>query len=535
MSVDLPATMERRHFLAFMGAATTLAMVAEDGFAKPPVQALPFTPLTPNGDDQLSLANGFVAGTLISWGDVLNKSGQTFGADNDYIAFLRPKGTKKDEAVLWINHESCDPLFISGRKPGEPRLKEKIQLEQQAVGGSFVKIKKTKGVWQVVANDVMNTRVDATTPIAFNNGNSVMGQISARGTLGNCAGGYTPWGSVLTCEENYHHYYGEVSFDEKGQRTVKRAAEDFGWADVDAMPPEHYGWVVELDPTSRKYKKLTGLGRFAHEGATVVKAGKQLVVYMGDDTKGQCIYKFISKTNTSLDDGTLYVANVKEGKWIPLDVAHNPELKTKFGDQLSLLIRTREAAKMVGGTPMDRPEDIEIHPESGDIYLTLTNNPDVGNMFGSILKIKEQNGDHLNLKFTSETFMSGGAELGFACPDNLVFDKRGNIWMTCDVSETAMHKDPYASFGSNALFYIPLQGPHAGKAYRVAIAPRDAEFTGPCFSDDGKTLFLSVQHPGASTKDRAQPTSTWNKGKHGLPRSAVVTIQGPAMEQLMRG
>jgi secreted PhoX family phosphatase len=153
--------------------------------------------------------------------------------------------------------------------------------------------------------------------------------------------------------------------------------------------------------------------------------------------------------------------------------------------------------------------------------------------FGSIMKFMETNKDSLSLTFKSEIFLHGGEMTGFACPDNMCFDPKGNIWMTTDVADYDLNKDEYKSFGNNGLFYIPMSGPDAGKAFRFAIAPTEAEFTGPCFSRDGKTLFLSVQHPGANTKDLKNPTSHWPDGGKSLPKSAVVTISGPLLDSLM--
>ena len=131
--------------------------------------------------------------------------------------------------------------------------------------------------------------------------------------------------------------------------------------------------------------------------------------------------------------------------------------------------------------------------------------------------------------------MAGGESTGFACPDNMVFDKRGNLWMTCDMSDEAMHKPPYTSFGNNSLFFIPTAGKFAGKAYRVASAPVGAEFTGPCFSPDFETLFLSVQHPGEGTTDINKPVSNWPNGGKSMPRPAVIAIDGDALEEIMAG
>ncbi|MCO4754985.1 MAG: DUF839 domain-containing protein, partial [Bacteriovoracaceae bacterium] len=207
-----------------------------------------------------------------------------------------------------------------------------------------------------------------------------------------------------------------------------------------------------------------------------------------------------------------------------------PLLKKKFKSQLDVMINTRAAAKLLGATPLDRPEDIEINPKTGDVFVALSNNKPKNNYHGQILKITESSSDHGSLKFSSSTYKTGGTEGGFSCPDNMVFDRNGNLWLTTDISGNSVGKGAYKGFGNNALFVIPASGKQAGQAIQVASAPVDAELTGPCFSPDQKTLFLSVQHPGETTKDLSNPTSTWPDGKK--PRPSVVAIQGDLLEKI---
>ena len=207
-------------------------------------------------------------------------------------------------------------------------------------------------------------------------------------------------------------------------------------------------------------------------------------------------------------------------------------LQKKFKNQTEVLIHLREAARMLGGTPLDRPEDIEIDPVNGNVLVALTNNTTVNNYFGSILKIEETDGKHDSLTFKSDTYLAGGEETGFACPDNMAFDRAGNLWFTSDMSGSAMHKKPYTAFKNNGLFVVPRSGDQAGEVIQIASAPRDAELTGPWFSPDGKTLFLSVQHPGENSTSLTNLTSNWPLGGIEMPKPAVVTIQGPALEQL---
>ncbi len=183
--------------------------------------------------------------------------------------------------------------------------------------------------------------------------------------------------------------------------------------------------------------------------------------------------------------------------------------------------------------PLDRPEDIEICPRTGAVYTTLTNNAAKMNFFGSILKLEEKNNDPFALEFKSSIFLTGGEESGLACPDNLVFDRRGNLWVTTDMPGSNMHKVPYTKFKNNGLFFIPMEGVNAGRAFLVASGPTDSELTGPCFSPDGRTLFLSVQHPGENSKNRENPTSRWPNGEKDIPRSSVVAISGPLLDTII--
>jgi hypothetical protein len=392
-------------------------------------------------------------------------------------------------------------------------------------------IKQVNGQWELVKSSPYNRRISARTPIPFQKGYKILDCTTAIGTMTNCAGGKTPWGTVLTCEENYDIFVGEVTFENKERKFIP--VDKYRWFDYFPLPPEHYGWVVEVDPFTGKAVKRNALGRFEHECATI-KMGrkKNPVVYMGEDRKFGFLYKFIASKPNSLESGTLYVANTEQGRWIPLDLKKNSLLKPHFDSQIDVLTYTRLAATIAGGTPQDRPEDIEIDPLTGDVFVALTNNVDRKNYYGSLLKIVEKNNDCESLEFTASTWMSGGPSSGVACPDNMVFDKNGNLWLTSDISDDENNKGPYKGMGHNSLFYIPLRGALAGQAFRMATCPRDAEFTGPMFSEDAKTLFLCVQHPGAMTVDPQKPTSTW-PDRNGLPKSAVVTIQGPLLERII--
>jgi secreted PhoX family phosphatase len=543
---------ERRRFLQFLGRSavtvSALGVFPSMGLvsscaagSRRHSDTIPFRPLAPLTRDEVTLADGFRYNIVAKWMDPINSS-LSFGTHNDFLSFvpLDPASPEKSgDALLWVNHEYLHPLLVTGAKdPTVKRPTSQILEEQEQVGGSIIHIRKDlgSGDWKLVQDERYNRRITARTRIPFAWDRPIAGATSAVGTLGNCGGGQTPWRTILTCEENYQEVYGERDFSSGKPGGVITRECYYGWEKVFKYPPEHYGWVVEVNPLTGSAKKLIALGRYSHESATVAVARDgRCVVYSGDDAADRCLYKFIAEKPGSLERGTLYVADLKSGRWQSLDWKSQPVLQKHFADQTEVLIRAREAALLVGGTQLDRPEDIDIDPLTGSVYMTLTNNRAKGNFFGSILKITESGKDPTALDFESATFLAGGPQSGFACPDNLCFDSRGGLWMTSDISGSSANKPPYEKFGNNGLFYIPTQGSHAGEVFQVASAPMDAEFTGPCFAPDGKTLFLSVQHPGETSKDLSQLTSHWPEGGATKPRSAVIGISGPSLEQLIHG
>ncbi len=503
--------------------------------------------LAPSNQDQLLLAQGLEYRVMVKWNDVINTAGERFGTNCDFNAFIPIEGP--DEGFLCVNHEYPCPVLqheLGEKDIRDGRIlkitKEQVLAEQRSLGISILKTRQRRdlseadgGHWYVVANSEHNRRIDGTTAIPFAGGVKVAGLKSAVGTVANCAGGVTPWGTYLSCEENYEQFWGDVDFVKGGERVFPANGWAFQWWKHLPYPPEHYGWVIEVDPKTGQAKKHTSMGRFAHESATVVPTEDgRCVVYSGDDANDRCLYKFISRDAYSLENGTLYVANLNDGVWVPLVWSESEILKKHFSSQLEVLIRAREAALLVGGTPLDRPEDVERDPTTGAIIVALTNNKHKGNFYGSLLKIEEHNVDPKSLKFTHSTLLLGGAQSHVACPDNMAFDKGGNLWFTTDVSGRDIEKGAYRGYGNNSLFVMPKAGPSAGMAIRIASAPVDAEFSGPWFAPDGKTLFLSVQHPGEESLP-GNYTSHWPDGGAAKPLSAVVTIRGPLLEHLAAG
>lgn len=492
----------------------------------------------PSDKDDLILANGLNSHLIVKWGDEIAEN-EFFGFNNDYTCFIPLDKNNPKDGLLWVNHEFADPLFVSDfnhrefYNPINHRTKEQVDKEMYNVGGSIVRIREENGKWSVVKNDPHNRRISGHTPIKFNWDQPIKGKSVAIGTNSNCSGGITPWNTFISCEENYHNVFGEVYYDKDNKPLFKPSRQ--GWDRFYDYPTEHYGWVVEIDPKSGEAQKHVALGRFSHECCTLYELeDKRVVAYTGDDKKDEHLYKFISSKPGSLKEGTLYVADTSNGKWLAMDWQSQPKLQQRFKDQTEVLIRAREAAKLIGATELNRPEDIEIDPITGNIFITLTNNKPKGDYHGSILKIEETDGKFDSLSFKASTYIAGGEENGFSCPDNLAFDMSGNLWITTDMSGGSMNREdrPYMSFKNNSLFVIPRYGKDAGKVIRVISAPRDAELTGPWFSPDGKTLFLSVQHPGEQTKDKKIPTSLWPFDEDNIPKSGVVAIQGDLIEKM---
>jgi hypothetical protein len=521
--------MKRRTFLEFLGTGIfTAAFLPGTSFGRLAMgnyRPRPFylKGIEPTAEDNVVLAPGLEYELLVKWGDPISAT-ERFGFNNDFLAFL-PLDGNPDDGLLWVNHEYVDPMFVSGYKGIKEKTKVQVDREMYSVGGSIVRLQKQDGRWKMVADETYNRRLTANTVIPFNWHEPILDKTSAVGTLANCAGGVTPWGTILTCEENYDMFYGERDF-KTGER--KPGLGDTGWHRFFDYPPEHYGWVVEVNPLTGEAQKHVALGRCAHECATVVQLPDgRIVIYSGDDANDQCVYKFISSEPGSLTKGTLYVANVAFGRWVSLKYEEQKVLQAKFASQTEVLIRLREAARYVGGSPLDRPEDIEIDPLNGNVLVSLTNNTPRGNYTGSILKIMETDGKHDSLTFTSETYLTGSEATGFACPDNLAFDAAGNLWFTSDISGSVINKHPaYLPFKNNGLFVVPREGEQAGKVIQVASAPVEAEFTGPWFSPDGKTLFLSVQHPGEYSENLSKASSHWPGGGKSLPRPGVIAIYG---------
>ena len=560
----------RRQFLTYLGVGVPVAFAGGGASGGPAAFPAPrrrgeppafFKPIEPSSRDELVLPAGFRADVVVRWGDALGSkapdgTAELFGFNNDFVAYFPidalTGGANAAEGLLWVNHEYPNPVFVSGyseadAKAGRKKLVEQIVKEKLSVGGSVIHVKRGEGGWKPVAGSKYNRRLTAAYPeVALTGPAGVLGP--ANGTLANCSGGVTPWHTTLSCEENYPDY---------------NAAGPYGyrWTDVPGMgiDEKKYGWVVEVDPFGELPPvKHTALGRFKHENAAVRVGPKgRLVVYMGDDEADQHLYKFVSENPVKagasraekrkvLESGTLYAADLANGKWVPL--RYTPENAKKFKEsrafaaaaeaekkaggtlaiesQADVLTFARFAARALGATPLDRCEDCEVHPLDGSLYVALTNSVGHGNLHGHILRLVEDRDDPEGESFRYEVFLAGGPQSGLSCPDNLAFDRAGNLWVVCDISSNKLGTGAYKPFANNGVFVVPTAGDSAGDAFQFASGPVECEVTGPCFTPDESTLFLSVQHPGEESKSLTELTSHWPDGGDTAPRPAVVAITG---------
>lgn len=499
-----------------------------------------FEPIEHSTEDQLILPKGFKYDVIAAYGDVINKKGDTFGFNNDFTVFF-PLNGSNSRGLLWVNHEYTSELWVTGKKKDGKFTAEQIQKLLYNQGGSVIEVfEGPDGVWKMDVNSKYARRVTGMTPIALTGPAAgtaaVNGAKMVQGTFANCSGGMTLWNTLLSCEENFEYTARDAGLDET-----------------------HYGWVVEVDPFDEKWqvRKHTALGRFHHENTAMgLTNDGRVAVYMGDDKKDAGVYKFISNgkydplmgrgNSKLLEDGKLYVANMKKGQWIELTIdaflakindeafkkpaaasLSVEDMKKLIKTQADVLAYAHEVAMVLGGTPTDRPEDIEISPFDNTLFVAHTNNDAHGNIHGHITRYFEKGSDLGAMEFDFEIFAAGGRQSGFSAPDNITFDSNGDVWTVTDMSGSSMNKGVFTEFMNNGVYVIPSIGPAKGQALQFASAPVDAELTGPWFTPDERALFLAVQHPGEQTKDPAKPTSMWpHRPGDNQPRPAVVAITG---------
>ncbi|MER7816115.1 PhoX family protein [Streptomyces sp. NPDC096153] len=453
-------------------------------------RGLRFTPVEPNTADKVTVPAGYTQNVVIRWGEPILRGAPAFDADrqtaraqagqfgynNDFLSLLPLR--EHGRQVLVANHEYTDEvLMFKGYDAANP-TREQVEIAWAAHGLSVVVVQEERksGKLTPVTRHWLNRRLTATSEFRLTGpaAGSDLLKTSADpsgtkvlGTLNNCAGGTTPWGTTLHGEENFNQYFANGTSATDKRYGLTTGATERKWERFDkrfdaAQEPNEshrFGWVVELDPydPDSTPRKRTALGRFKHEAAQprLTRDGRP-VVYMGDDERFDYFYKFVSSKRmkkgdsraarehnlTLLDEGTLYVAKLTGdspqdidgsgklpndgefdggGVWIPLatgDVSHVPGMTAE-----EVYVFTRLAGDKVGATKMDRPEDVEPSPRTGRVYVALTNNTDRGkagkpgadeanprnlNKHGQILELAEHWDDPSSDGFAWRLFLVAG-------------------------------------------------------------------------------------------------------------------------------
>ena len=615
-----------------VGAGSALAACSQD--AKPTGQTAPppsapnpgmnFSAIAPNTEDAVVIPEGYQQAVVISWGDpvlpdaptfdVTKQSAaaqrQQFGFNNDFAGLLPIDGAP-DHYLLVVNHEYTTERFMFPGYDEKRPTREQFETALAAHGLTVVEVERTANGLKPVPGPY-NRRITADSPFTLTGpaaGSEFVktaadpGGRAVSGTINNCSGGVTPWGTVLSGEENFNSYFGAaegaqapspIDADRWKRYGIKVKPSERLWETFDPRfdptktPNEvnRFGYVVELNPWDPRSTpvKHTAMGRFKHEAANIyVTPDGTVVAYSGDDERFDYMYKFVSAKKiqpgrdaaamaanmTILDEGTLYVAKLTtdipanqidgsgtlpaagafrgSGTWLPLlrsgpDGAAESLVAGMTPQEVAVF--TRFAADKAGATKMDRPEDFEANPRTGKLYVALTNNNERGapgkstadapnprndNKNGQVLEITD---DHAGTSFTwdlllvcgdpaaADTYFGGfdkSKVSPISCPDNLAFDKHGNLWISTDGN---------ALSSNDGLFAVALEGPNRGETRQFLTVPLGAETCGPIVLDDLVTI--SVQHPGEHDDNSIDdPLSHWPDGGNGTARPAVVAVWKP--------
>ena len=563
--------------------------------------SLSFNEVSHGIDGHLHIAKDYFAQVLLKWGDPLfaaankfepdnqNAASQIkqFGYNNDFVVYLpiSRRENSSTHGLLVVNHEYVNSSMMHPDSPHAFDLnRSQVDTEIAAHGLSVVEIQKYAGKWKAKLDSNYNRRITPLTQMKFSG--PVCGHervktkfspkgVTCIGTFGNCAGGVTPWGTILTAEENIQAYFlGQANntdefenykrFSLLGDQTASSIWGKFHphW-NINKHPqaPLHAGWIVEIDPFDATFIpiKRTALRRGKHEGCDVhVNKDGRVVVYMGDDQVFEYVYRFVSKNKYQagqreqnmalLDEGELAVAEfTDQGSviWHPLRWGCGPHTrKNGFESQADVVLDMRKAADLVGATPMDRPEEIKVNPISGNVFTVLTNNakrnpfntdsanPRALNRHGHILELIPPRQDHCAREYKWEVFVLAGnpnskldhayyhsdlsANGWFSCPDNCSFDENGNLWIATDGFNRLAIAD--------GIWVSATSGKEKALSKQFLRAPIGAEICSPCFTPDYKTMFCSVQHPGeGSSYD--EPTTRWPDFAENIPpRPSVIAI-----------
>ncbi|SIO02360.1 PhoX family protein [Vannielia litorea] len=542
----------------------------------------PFKPIGIATDHEVHVPEGYTAKVLIRWGDPLFSeadgydvaeggpaamSDKVFGENTDGMELFSYQGHE----IIAVNSEyTNNDVNLPAAQEGVPANADDVLKLQQLQGVTVMEVAPGADGYEVVKDSPFNRRIHHNTPMTIAGpaaGHDLMKTeadptgTASLGTMNNCGSGRTPWGTYLTCEENFNGYFGSTDADAPRPEGYDRygiGADGWGYDyhkhdarfDYSKNPnePHRVGWVVEIDPTdaSSTPVKHTGLGRFKHENAACALAPDgRVVVYMGDDERGEFMYKFVSNgtyapggsTEGLLDDGTLFAASFNDdgtGEWLPL----TPE-STGMASLAEVLIFARIGATTVGATTMDRPEWIAVNPHAIEAYCCLTNNskrggsagevnapnPRESNNYGQIVRWRPHDDDHASNTFDWDLYVMAGnpdvypnnpyggsenvtAGNMFNSPDGMMFDSNGLLWIQTDGDDS--NEEDFAGMGNNQML---VGDPMTGEIARFLTGPKGCEVTGLCWSADRRTMFVGIQHPGGS----------WPDGS-GLPRSAIIQV-----------
>lgn len=560
-------------------------------------------------DETHHVAPGHKADILIRWGDkvtadasdfdpmnqTVDTQSKQFGYNCDYIAYFPlPIGSdNSDHGLLFIHHEYPNPhVMFPGYVAADADVSKTISKEHTdvslaSVGHSVIEVEKKDGQWHVVESSEYARRISALTPMIITGpaaGHALMKTsadqtgVNAIGTATNCSGGRTPWGTALSSEEWAYSFFGgeaaKTAITEHLNRSGMWNEDWYGAArhhdrfNVEKEPNElnRWQWVVEVDPYDPTWVpvKRTALGRGGCEGAnTALNKDGRVIVYRGDDDYFEYLYRFVSEgtydpddraaNRDLLDKGTLSVARFEADgslSWLPLVHGQNGlTAENGFADQGEVLIKTRQAADVIGATPMDRPEDFEVNPVTGRVYAVMTKNKkrtpeDLNpvnarpeNRWGHIVELippgEGKDADHAADTFKWDILVLCGdpakqeqgasfhadttADGWFVTPDNIAFDNKGRLWVATDGQNDFDLAD--------GLFALETSGPLRGLPRALFAAPIGAEVSGPMFTPDGKTLFLAIQHPAEDFETIEKLTTLWPDFRDGMPaRPSVVVI-----------
>lgn len=594
---------------------------AGTAFARPVNGNLAFDAIDPVNRfvDEVVVPQGYTWQPIIRWGDPLFSNAPTFdihaqtaaaqalqfGYNSDYLDIVADPSGKT--GVLVNNHEYCNPGIMFPPSTDPVELQRRGDIFKAAQGMSVVEItrRRTGAPWSYVVDGKRNRRItvetvfELTGPAAGSDLVKTAADPEGRwvhGTLGNCAGGTTPWGTILSGEENFNGYFAWAA-DTPAQRRYQSTAStstETGWEKYDPRfdahnpdyvnEPNRFGYIVEIDPQdpTSTPRKHTAMGRFKHEGANVIVGEDgRVVAYMGDDERNDYLYKFVSKNKISgsrkknlelLSEGDLYVAKFSgnspageitgtgalpadgefdgSGTWLPLTQNGRSVVPGFTTEQV--LVYTRLAADAVGATKMDRPEDVEPSPKTGKVYLALTNNsartaatideanPVTGNRYGHVVELTETAGQ------SGTTF---GWSILLLCGDPKVFANSYFAGFPKELVSPISCPDNVAfdsagnlwvstdgapsTIGYNdGLFLVPLEGAERGHVQQFLAVPREAETCGPVIHDQEGMVFVAVQHPGEGGTFAA-PTSLFPDYGSAKPGD-VPTAPRPSVVQVYR-